>query len=232
MGEFLAEILAFPTVVFTVLLGFVLLYWAIVLLGLLEIDVLDPGGTVESVDGALDAAGGDAGDAGDVDGSGLARGLQAIGLSQVPLTMSLSVLVFFGWALSYLGMRFARGLAPATWIEARLGEVALGAAIGVVAVLAAFYLTLIAIRPLRPLFVLHNAPLRRSFVGKVCTVTSSRVDGEFGQAEIEDGGAGLRVDVRCREENDLTRGSKALVYHYDAKEEVYHVSPAEKVLGG
>jgi hypothetical protein len=192
-------------------------------------DVLDPGGIVESVDGALDAAGGEAGD---VDGGGLAKGLQALGLAQVPLTMSLSILVFFGWALSYLGMRFVRGLAPATWIQARLGEVALGAGIGLAAVLAAFYLTLIAVRPLRPLFVLHNAPLRSSFVGRVCTVTSSRVDAEFGQAEIEDGGAGLRVDVRCGEDNDLTRGSKALVYEYDAKEEVYHVSPAEEVLGG
>lgn len=232
MGGFLAEILAFPTVIFTVLLALALVYWAVVLLGLLDIDVLDPTGAVEAVDGALESAGGEVGDAADPDAGGIARGLQALGLAQVPLTMSLSILVLFCWVLSFLGMRLLRGVAPATWLQARFGEVALGIAIGGVAALAAFYLTLLALRPLRPVFALHNAPLRRSFVGKVCVVTSSRVDAEFGQAEIDDGGAGLRVDVRCPEANELTRGSKALVYEYDAKREVYNISPAEKVLGG
>ncbi len=54
-----------------------------------------------------------------------------------------------------------------------------------------------------------------------------RVDGEFGQAEIEDGGAGLLVQVRSEEPNSLTRGSHALVFEYDNAEGVYHITEVE-----
>lgn len=231
MGELLSAVLAFPTVVFTVLLGLVLLYWTIVLFGLLDMDILDPGGGIESgVDGALDATGAEGVDAGDADAGGIARGLQALGLAQAPLTVSLSILIFFGWMGSFLGMRVARGLVPAAWFERRAIEMTLGIGIGFVAVLVGFYLTLLVLKPLRPVFALHNAPLRASFVGKLCTITSATVDARSGQAEIDDGGAGLRVGVRCFEGNDLGRGSMALLYDYDPRDEVFHVSPANKAL--
>src|SRR3954467_1021678 len=52
MLALLTLMLAFPTVVFTVLLGVVLLYWLFVILGALHIDALGAGG-----DGALEGAG-------------------------------------------------------------------------------------------------------------------------------------------------------------------------------
>ena len=48
---------------------------------------------------------------------------------------------------------------------------------------------------------------------------------ESAAAEVEDGGAGVIAEVRCFRENELTLGSKAIVYDYDADNGVYHVGP-------
>jgi len=57
MGEFLEGILAFPTIVFTSLLGVVLLYWLFVIFGALDIDILDSGeGLIEGGTGIEGAA--------------------------------------------------------------------------------------------------------------------------------------------------------------------------------
>jgi hypothetical protein len=257
MGDFLSAILAFPTVIFTAALALVLLYWLIVLVGLLDVDALDPSAALEgslegavdgaldgAVDGALDGAaegaaeagvegaagdGVEAGDA-DVEVSGLARGLQALGLYQVPLTLSLSLLIFFSWVLCFLGMRFLRSALPARWLGSSLALVGLGSLVALLAVIVGMLFTTWAVRPLRPVFQSHDAPRRATFVGRLCTITTGRVDAGFGQAEIEDGGGGLRVDVRCFEKNPLKRGSRALVFDYDAKAGVYHVSPAHEGL--
>jgi membrane protein implicated in regulation of membrane protease activity len=56
MAEFVDILTAYPTVVFTVLLGVALLYWLLVILGAVDIDALDPSGLFHGVDGALDGA--------------------------------------------------------------------------------------------------------------------------------------------------------------------------------
>ena len=66
--------------------------------------------------------------------------------------------------------------------------------------------------------------------GRTCRITTLRVDGTFGQAEIDDGGAGLVAQVRCLRSNRLTRDTQALVFDYDEAEGVYHVAPLDKGL--
>lgn len=80
MSDFFTAILAFPTVLFTIPLGVVLLYWLLVLLGGLDLDLFDDG------------------DGGDPGGT-----LDLLGLGGVPATFALSVLVFVSWALCLLG---------------------------------------------------------------------------------------------------------------------------------
>ena len=66
MNEFLQEIIAFPTGVYTGLLGLVLFYWLFVIFGALDIDIIGGGGDVDGlvegaggkVDGLLEGAGG------------------------------------------------------------------------------------------------------------------------------------------------------------------------------
>ena len=62
-------------------------------------------------------------------------------------------------------------------------------------------------------------------MGKVCTVITLKVDRTFGQAELDDGGSSLLLQARCFKENELTRGSRALIFDYDMKEDIFHVVP-------
>lgn len=194
MSAFLAAALSLPTVVFTVLLGFFLLYAVLTLLGALDMEWLD---------GLLGID--------DVNDSVLEGGLHALGVSGIPMTLFAGVSCIFAWLLSFAGMKF---LPDATLVKigVGLGAAALGLFIGSRAV-----------RPFRSFFTTAPAPTRREHVGKICTIRSLQVSDALGTAEIGD----LVADVRCFRENDLTVGSKAIVYDYDSDSGTYHVGPID-----
>ena len=54
---------------------------------------------------------------------------------------------------------------------------------------------------------------------------TGRVDARFGQAECADGGAGLLIEVRCDVQNELQRGSQALIVSFDDEREAYVIEP-------
>lgn len=241
MTEFLTAILAFPTVIFTILLGVVVLYWLFVLLGALDINLLgdadldghghtdiDVGGHGHAdvhLDGHGhglhgDAAGHDHGHGhGDADAEhagGLAGLIQALGLGGVPVTLMLSVLILAAWSFC-LGALEVLGSAGWVTVVAPLASLAL--AVPVTAVL---------VRPLRRLYTTLAAPSHRDLLGKICTITTLRVDERYGQAEIADGGAGLIVQVRSTGPGRLSRGDRALIFDY--KDEVFYVEPVNQAL--
>lgn len=206
MTELFAAALAFPTVIFTILLGVTAAYWIFVMLGALDVDLLgDVEGEVVDLDG-------------DGEPDGLAGVLQALGLGGVPLTLVLSLLILASWAFCLVAMQLV-GSRPAGWIAA-------GAA--VLSVVLAVPLTALAVRPLRRFFVSHPALQNRSLVGKVCTITTLGVDQRYGQAEVDDGGAGLLVQVRYSGPSRLSRGDRALIFDY--KDEVFQVAPVGEAL--
>ncbi len=240
MQEFFTLLTTFPVVLFSAIMAVVFLYWILVILGTLDVDLFDLDGVTEAIDGALDGAldgaieggleaadglEGGAEGAGEGTPSGLAGVIHAVGLHGVPLTISLSILFGLAWLLSMLLIEGVRLKAP-EWVA----NIPLQFAVLLVTLTVAGFLTARIIRPLRPAFATVTAPSRGSFTGRVCTVVSTRVDGDFGRAEIDDGGAGLLVDVRCAEENTLSRGDYALVYDYDREADVFLVKPAEDGL--
>ena len=232
--ELLSAAVAFPTVIYTALLGVVLLYWLFVILGALDIDIAGHGDVDGDVDLDLDvdAPGSDV-DGGDVHvgGAGLAVILQSFGVGKVPLTVVVSTITLFSWILCVLGMRYLGGVfgdgALTTWLvkpAVFFGSLITGG-------LAAG----VAVRPLVPTFKGHTARSRADFVGKPCIVTTGRVDANFGQAELTDGGDVLIIQVRSdrseKGEREFSRGSRALIFDYDADREAYLILPMEDVLG-
>ncbi|HYC60425.1 MAG TPA: hypothetical protein VEK79_12750 [Thermoanaerobaculia bacterium] len=198
MATFLAAILAFPTVVFTVMVVFFFLYVAATLLGALELEWLDG---MLGIDDAQDTV--------------LEGALSFLGVAGIPFTIFGGVASVFAWVTSIAADKFL----PESMlmdIVSLLGAGAVGLALGG-----------LAVRPLRGLFNTLPAPRRKAIVGKICTVRSLRVDGASGTAEVEDGGSGFVAEVRCFRENDLTRGSKAIVYDYDQQQGIYHVGPID-----
>ena len=250
MQEFLTTLVSFPTFMFTCALVTALLYWMVVIFGALDLDFLDSvlgldsmdaavdgaldslegvadgavEGAAESIEGALDANAEGVADGvlESEHGGGLLSGLlNAMGVRGVPITIVGTFVIFWAWILSYLSTRFL-GSVGATLI--------VGLAIVVTSSFGALFMASISSRPFRKLFVTQQAQRRVSLVGKMCTVLSARVDGNFGRAEIEDGGAGFVAEVRCPQDNGLIRGAQALVYRYEPSDGIFFIGPVDAAL--
>jgi hypothetical protein len=234
--ELVEASLRFPTVIFTIGLGIALIYWAFVLLGALDIDLLgggdvagagkgigDLGGAAKGIGdvagaakGAGEALGGGGGD-GDVGKSGGSGG-GLLGLGSVPITISLSFVLLGAWCASLLGMFYGASI---------LGDgVLLALAVLVLALLLALPIAAILVKPLAPVFAVREGKSNRDYVGHVCTVTTGHVDADFGQATIEDGATVLVIPVRCDRTGAFTRGAKALIVDFDDTRQAYIVEPA------
>lgn len=235
MNELVVASLQFPTVVFTIVLGIVLVYWLFVLIGALDIDLLgggdvDVSGAAKGIGDVLTGgakggaeafhAGGDV-DVdvdGDVDGGGLWHGL---GLGDVPVTISVSLITLIAWCGALLSMHYVAGTA-AWWSVVIL----------VLAVVIALPIAAVLIRPIAPVFAVKEGKSNADYVGHACTITTGRVDDSFGQATIEDGGTVLIIAVRCDEPGVLARGDKALIIDFDRDRQAYVVEPAADLLAG
>ncbi len=242
MAELVHLALGFPCVVYTVLLGTALVYWLFVIVGAASIDLLGEG----AADGALDGhAFGDAGhvhagghgighDGHDLDlghgheghahGGVLSGILAALKLRSAPVTVVLSLFLLFAWLFATMGMQLAHAwLPPSGLVFAQFGLFFL-------APLLALPFTSLAVRPLARIFVPHDAPPRRDLVGKVCTIRTGTVTGTFGEAMLEDGGAGLVLRVRVEAGESLRRGDRAIVVAYDEEAHEFTVTKADEVL--
>lgn len=227
MSELLNASLAFPSVALTILVGITLLYWVFVILGALDIDVFhadaDIDGAVDGADaGGHDVAdGNDAGDGHDAS-DGVSSFLSPLGLRRVPLTISLSLIFVISWSISLLATHYLGPLIPdgmPTWL---FGVLVLGASL-----LVSLPLTAIAITPLAPVFEIHHARGAMDNVGATCTVTTGRVDHDFGQAKITDNGLELVIPVRCDRDNQFERNDHALVIDYDKTRHAYLIEPMD-----
>lgn len=223
MNELVEASLRFPTVVFTIGLGIVLVYWLFVLIGALDIDLLG-GGDVHADgigDGVGDAVGGHGHDVGghDVDGDIDADGVFAkLGLGVVPITITVSFIMLVGWTGSLLVMHYAGELA---WVKYAMLPGML---------VASMLVTSVLVRPLAPVFRITEGKSNKEYVGHTCTITTATVDENFGHASVEDGGTTLDIPVRCDRSGALVRGDKALIIEFDDARQAYLVEPVASIL--
>jgi hypothetical protein len=238
VNELLAASLEFPTVVFTIVLGIVLVYWLFVLLGALDIDLfggdvdVDVSGAAKGIGDVLTGgakggaeafhadAGGDAHAGGDADADGGGGVWHGLGLGDVPVTISVSLIVLIGWCGSLLAMHYVAG--GAGW--QRL-------AVLVIAIVIALPIAALLVRPLAPVFTVQEGKSNADYVGHACTISTGSVDDNFGQATVEDGGTVLVIQVRCGERGKLARGDRALIIDFDPARQAYVVEPVADMLG-
>lgn len=211
MELFLHSALAFPTVLFSFLLCLAVLYWLVAALGILEVDVLDG-------DFAADGEG--------LELEGLAGLLLRLGLGGVPVTLVLTLLVFFAWFVSYFVELLLLRHLPLGWLRYPLG-LALAAA----ALLPAVPLTGLLCRPLRRFFRKVEAPSARSLLGQVATVRSGTVSPRFGEADLDDQGAGLILRIRADESAGFQRGDRVVLLQYLEGEHAYRVVSEDEFKG-
>lgn len=198
METVLTHISSFPTVVYTIPLAVCLVFWLLSLLGIFDLDFLDV----------------------DIDSDvGFAGLLATFGLAGVPITLSLSLLFLFAWSFSLFS---AAWLLP--WLPEGILYNAGGAAVLILGFIFSVYLTGKVTQPLSKLFITHEARSNRSLVAHQCEITSLTVNERFGQAKVEDGGAGLIISVRAETPNDFKKGDSALIYEYDPDKNLYFIS--------
>jgi len=302
MEAFLAEILAFPTVIFTICLGLILVYWFTVILGVLDLDAFDSAGGaadggLDALDGAGDALEAKAGmldgaaealeaKAGMLDGAaealeakagmldGAAEALEAKagfldgaaeaieaktgaldgaaeaieaktgaldgaaealeggadaadaaamgaakGRSRVPVTIRFSLWTLGAWATSFLLVHNLSDTPTDAGLPLMLGA-------GAGAAVAGWLFARVAAMPLAKVFHVAPAKENKGLVGKECTITTGKVDDHFGQARVEDGGAGLVIHVRC-EPGKLKRHDKAIIVQWNPGEHAFDVAPLD-----
>lgn len=209
MAEFLAALMAFPTIAYSVLLALALLYWLTVIIGALDIDLFSP-------------EVGDAGAGGDMaPGGHHGHGfLEFLSIGRVPVTITASVFVFIGWFLCMLAELLLR--APlATVVSGPLFALALIPA----SLIPAVFFTGLVVKPLRHLFSLVSEHGETGLVGRMVKITSLTVDHQFGTAVCDNAGPGILMNVFCRDGVQMKRDEMAVVVDFDASRNLYLVAP-------
>lgn len=233
MEEFFSVILSFPTIVFTVILGVVMLYWLTVIVGFVDMDLFDGGVNVDidvpsDIDADIDLDADIDGNV-DADSTGQSHGpigsfLLWLGITDIPITIVASFVVLWSWFLSLL----LSGL-----VINKLFSGILYPVISVVAIficfIASLFLTKFCLWPILPFFSNENHSRgNRDIVGDLCKVESGRVDDKFGQARYTEKGSDLFLNVRNYSGSKISKGQIVLITGYDKETDVYRVDPYEQ----
>jgi hypothetical protein len=203
MDAFLANITSFPTAIFTTLNIVVVGYWLLMIFGMFDMDGLD-------IDIDVDA------DNGDV--SGFAGLLVSLGLTGAPMTIVITVITVLCFVICYYAVYIGLLVNAQTWLYALTGA---GITLG------SFFLSLPItakiIQPIGKLFSRLDAQVcDKSLLGVTCTIRTSRVDTQFGEAECTIDGASLIIKVRSDNES-FKHGDKAVIIEHDDANHIYHI---------
>ncbi|SLJ83725.1 hypothetical protein [Psychrobacter sp. DAB_AL43B] len=211
---FITKISLYPTVIFTGLVMFVTLYWLVSLIGMVDMD------TVEFGDSGSDT------NVSDLSSTGFFTGLMLkFGLYGVPLIIILSLVSLIGWLLSYVYTSFLHQRIDSGILYYLFGTGAL-----VFVLVVSMWLTGIIISPIRK--SIAKIPKRNAAnnIGKTAIVRTLSVTDKHGEAELNDGGAGLILKIRRDSDSvelPLKQGDKVLLVEYLNDSGAYRVALAK-----
>ena len=199
----------FPTVIYSVLLGIVVVYWIIGMLGLIDLDFSGDADLEIDVDGDVDVSVG-----------GISGLLLTFGLTGVPFSLVISIIVLICWLISFYLQFYLLTWLPDGWLYYLMGTLS-----DIVVLFISLPITAIVIRPLKGMFNSEEAASSNNLVGNEATIATSKVSATFGQARLFTNGAEILVDVRCDPQHILKMGDKVLVIKYLQESHAYIVAP-------
>lgn len=229
--EFFHRIIEPGMLPYTVILGLVVLYWLIVIIGVIDIDFLDFGdfGLDSVIDGAGEglvegaAEGVTEGGALTESAAGGSSGaihsiLSFLNLGRVPITVIISFLSLKMWILAYLYYFYV-------YAKLSLSIPAIILSIGLFSVIfiVSLFLTGLTTRPFRKLF--HHATTHghHNLMGQICKIKTTEVTSDFGQAELRVDNSFLLLSVRCKDGTQFTKGDEAVVTSYNPEKDLYEI---------
>lgn len=213
MDPFYEMVLSFPAVIFSGLFVFCMMYGLVAVLGMVDIDGLDLDLDVDTdVDAGLDS---------DIDsnaGPNILGGLiLKFGLEGVPFIFIFYVFTIVGWVVSCLSFRFIYPYVPNVFYYP------FGCFVLFYSSYAGLKFASLLTKPFEKTLkanLNHGKP--KSFLGQSAKVRTSVVNETFGEAVLEDGGAGLILKVRSYDQ-EFKRDDKVILIEYLEDKNVYGV---------
>tara|TARA_R110002095_G_scaffold147182_1_gene127232 strand:- start:9990 stop:10598 length:609 start_codon:yes stop_codon:yes gene_type:complete len=188
-----------PTLPATVLVVICQLYWLSIILGVMDLDLLD-----FDLDYEISAEGPAFLSFGFI-------GLKFLNLGDVPVMLWLSILSLCMWMLS---INFDSKIE----INSLLDYLPLAARNMGISLVVTKLLT----QPLKGLFKYSPPNEIDALLGKTCHVTSSSVTDRFGQAEMEAEGAPLKLHIRSEGET-IQKGDLVRLADFNTEQQVFYV---------
>jgi len=209
MEQLLEVASQFPTVIYSTVLGVVVVYLLIGMLGLVDLGF--------SGDADLEL---DLGSDVDVSIGGLTGFMLTFGLTGVPFTLVISIVTLICWLISFYLQLYILNWLPDGWLYYLMGAIA-----SFIIFVISLPLTAIVIRPLKGMFRSVEATESHHLVGNSATIVTGTVSETFGQARLFNNGAEMLLDVRCDPEHILKKGDKVLLIEYLTEKYAYIVAP-------
>lgn len=207
MVSFLSNILVFPTIFYTGLLILVVIYWLNSIIGLTNFETIET-----NLETEIDV------DVSDV--SGLASWLTKFKLDGIPFTLTLSFIIFFSWIFCFFMVEVFIKDFDKEWVRVALGFWGI-----ILSPVLAIPITAILLSPFKPIFrkLREEAkqPEANDFVGGIAIIRSGKVNQSHGSVELNDGGAGLVLQVRAKEPNRFQRGDSVILKEYQPANNTY-----------
>jgi len=207
MEQLLEVASQFPTVIYSTLLGIVVVYWIVAMLGLIDLDF--SGDAELDIDSDVDTSVGSL--------TGL---LLTFGLTGVPFTFVISIVILICWLISFYLQFYLLTWLPSGWLYYLMGVFS-----DLMVLLISLPITAIVIRPLKGMFKNVETASSHNLVGRDATIATGTVSETFGQARLFNNGAEILVDVRCDPEHTFKLGDKVLVIKYLQANHAYIVAP-------
>ncbi len=209
MEQLLEVASQFPTVIYSTVLGVVVVYWLIGMLGLVDLGLAGDADLELDVDSDVDVSVG-----------GLTGFMLTFGLTGVPFTLVISIVALICWLISFYLQFYILNWLPDGWLYYLMGSFA-----SFVIFVISLPLTAIVIRPLKGMFKSVETTLSDHLVGNSATIVTGTVSETFGQARLFNNGAEILLDVRCDPEHSLKKGDKVLLIEYLTEKYAYIVAP-------
>jgi len=209
MEQLLEVASQFPTLIYSTLLGIVVVYWLVGMLGLVDLGLAGDADLDVDVDSDIDVSVG-----------GLTGLMLTFGLTGVPFTLVISIIILICWLISFYLQFYILTWLPDGWLYYLLGSVS-----SFIVFLISLPITAIVIRPLKGLFKSVEATESHHLVGNSATIATGTVSETFGQARLFNNGAEILLDVRCDPEHILKNGDEVLLIEYLTEKHAYIVAP-------
>ena len=209
MEQLLEVASQFPTVIYSTVLGVVVVYWLIGMLGLVDLGLAGDADLEVDVDSDVDISVG-----------GLTGFMLTFGLTGVPFTLVISIVTLICWLISFYLQFYILNWLPDGWLFYLMGSIA-----SFIIFIISLPLTAIVIRPLKGMFKSVETTLSDHLVGTSATIVTGTVSETFGQARLFNNGAEMLLDVRCDPEHSLKKGDKVLLIEYLTEKYAYIVAP-------